>query len=148
MRAKCFAWFTPQSRLRASCRIDSIRPEVLSEHGVRAVLSLLRNAVAVEGVDAHLRVEIDDLPEEDLLSELPRCMDFIYENAQKGPVLVHWCGYMLGGVPACCVCMAGTYEPTWRVCVCVWWVRMYGCVRVLWRACCVRVYGCAHVVHL
>lgn len=39
----------------------------------------------------HLIIDIDDLESSDLLSSLPRCMDFIYDNCQRGRVLVHWC---------------------------------------------------------
>jgi hypothetical protein len=42
-----------------------------------------------------LVVEIDDLETEDLLSQLPRCMDFMYDHSKDGGnVLVHW--YVLG----------------------------------------------------
>lgn len=39
-----------------------------------------------------LVVEIDDLEEADLLSHLPKCMEFIYERSKSAPVLIHWCG--------------------------------------------------------
>lgn len=60
----------------------------------------------------HMLVEIDDLEEEDLLSYLPRCMDFVYDNCQDGRnVLVHWyaSGSTFGRAKPLCLSVCGGY---------------------------------------
>jgi hypothetical protein len=59
-------------------------------HAAMAASEAFANIWQIDGVE-HMVVDIDDLESEDILTHLPRCMDFIYDHSKDGGnVLVHW----------------------------------------------------------